>query len=483
MSQSINKIHSSNLFQPSYDEDIFLHNGDNWVKSNNSLYKIYDVNIEDLDISSMGWKNNDIVALYKSQTNHILYSEQFLAERNYNKDIKNPTLEQQLFWVRQNLSMNSKYALNLPILSTNTPLFDTKNDKGVVGKVEHSISQLVYNKHGRNLIFSCYVKKSVDQSTDNVALTLFSDTYNVGLSAIFNLSSLSYTTQGEDVSAGINYVENGDYYRIYIIGKFNFHSQIRCKFNILNQNNQFKYESTNTSEKYSIYAFGFQLEEMKDNQTPTAYMTTINKPITKKILHSLYYVMDNKLVEKKGTELRYFDGVTTRYEDGQHIIESSIPKYPSAGQGDIGIVSSIISFANDKIEENKSIIKYRNNNKDVNGKKITSDDISEAKQIEMLSDGVVKLGSLEDGSKDEDKYPLYSIYYDKKRKEYRFKLQKGFTTLDYSSMQKVYKSITRSLTYNQGFFETWSSKGKCTYKHGFNTGGCYNFWKLNHFKR
>ena len=78
---------------------------------------------------------------------------------------------------------------------------------------------------------------------------------------------------------------------------------------------------------------------------------------------------------EKGTELRYFDGVTTRYEDGQHIIESSIPKYLCWSR-DIGIVSSIISFANDKIEENKSIIKYRNNNKDVNGKKITSDDIS-----------------------------------------------------------------------------------------------------------
>ena len=37
---------------------------------------------------------------------------------------------------------------------------------------------------------------------------------------------------------------------------------------------------------------------------------------------------------------------------------------------------------------------------------------------------LLNLGSLEDGSKDEDKYPLISIYYDKKRKEYRFKLPK-----------------------------------------------------------
>jgi hypothetical protein len=39
------------------------------------------------------------------------------------------------------------------------------------------------------------------------------------------------------------------------------------------------------------------------------------------------------------------------------------------------------------------------------------------------------------------------------------------------------KKIVEALTFNQGYFETWSSKGKCSYKHGYNTGGGHNFWK------
>ena len=37
------------------------------------------------------------------------------------------------------------------------------------------------------------------------------------------------------------------------------------------------------------------------------------------------------------------------------------------------------------------------------------------------------------------------------------------------------------MTYNQGYFETWSSKGDCTFDLGLNTGGGYNFWKINNY--
>ena len=493
MSQSINKIHSLNLIQPSNDEDIFVYDGEYWKKQDISLYKYSDVNVSNIDTSEM--EKNDIIALYKSQTNHILYSENFNAVRQYDRRYADKlTSVQKLYWVTEHISFSEKDKVQLPNLSQPTDLMYTRNEmvngKQNLDKVEHSISQYVYNKHNRKIAFSCYVKKPSDTATDRVALTIFSNAYNIGITSTYNLSD--GTCQSpiimdknrnevsssliEDTEAGIEYLEKSDCYRIYIIGKIKVHTQFKCQFNILNKNGEFKYVSTNSTEKYSLYVSGFQLEEMSDNTKPTEYMTTLNKPITKKMLHSLYNVY-NLSEPRKSSTIRYFNSIRTYYDnDGYIKIESSDPQYTNNKLGDIGLVASILSFANDKIEENKIIIKERNTNKE------TYDDISEEKQIEMLSDGVVKLGSLENVSKDNN-YPLYSIYYDKDKKEYRFKLKNGFATLDYSTVKKVYKSITRALTYNQGYFETWSSKGKCSFKHGFNTGGGYNFGKINQYRR
>lgn len=493
MSQSINKIHSASLIQPLNDEDIFYYNGINWVKTDSQLYKVYD-DIKSIDVSTM--KNNDYVALYKSSTNHILFSEKFNVERKYNKDIKNLTNAQKTFWIKNNLSINSKDSINMPLLQQNMPLFDTKNDKGVSGKVEHSISQLFYNKHNKKLAFSCYVKKSTDLTSNNISLSLFNDTYNIGITAKFDLvneyaSDVMVTNKNysqieadsiSETSASITYLPVYDCYRVCITGKFTLQSQLRCQLNILNKNNEFKYEATNATEKYSLYISGFQLEVVEEEKFPLPYMTTENKPITKKTFDSLYVVKDGELVISEGNEIKYFDTINEIYNGEQHIIDSYTPQFNRVFRGDIGVVSSILSFSNDKIKKNKEIIKYRNGNKDNNDKNISFDDISREKQIEMLTDCVVKLGSLENENDLKKEFPMFSISYNKMLKEYRFKTEKGFVTLDYSSMKKIYKAITRALTYNQGYFETWSSKGKCIFKHGFNTGGGYNFWKLNNHR-
>jgi len=508
MSQSINKIHSSNLIQPSNDEDLYIYANSKWIKLENTLHKFYNKNIDLLDKSQ--FKEGDYIALYNKKKNHICYSEIITKERNYNKLSKTPTKDEKYYWVRNNINVNSKYTFELPYTYQNMLLLETMNESKVNGPVEHSMSQIFYNKHMKTMCFSCYVKNLNNSSDNNVLLSLFSDTYNVGIYATFLLNDNNPRTTIEPLIVDKSYYQNSShlnkfkslisnmsaniekitindniYHRIYITGKFDFVSQFRCQLNILNRKNDIFYESTATTEKYSLYASGFQLEEVDKTLTPTTYITTRDKPIQLNILNNIYRCINGELSPINNCNIHYFDTIKEVYseEDDRIYIESYTPQLDFVYTNDIGVVSSILSFSNTEIEKNKKIINDRNTNKDSRGDILYSDDISEIKQQEMLSDGVVRLGSMDDGKDKSNEYPLYSIYYDKKLKEYRFNKENGFVTFKYKSLKPIYKSILNALTFNQGYFETWSSKGKSINKHGFNTGGGYNFWKLNKHRR
>lgn len=500
MSQSINKIHSNNLIQPANDEDLYIYNGSEWVKRDYSLHKVYDTDISSLDISSMN--DGDYILNHKVVGNMLLYSENFTKERKTNNGIKNPTKEEKYVWVKNHISINQTYTTKIPFVYQNINLLETMNETKVTGKVEHSLEQLVYKIPMKKVAFSCFVKLPDSISSEKVALSMFSDNYNIGITSIFNLSLetassvqindknfsttashlSTYRNMIEDVSAGIEKFEYNDniFFRIYIMGKFNCTSQFRCKMNILNKNSEFKYESSATKEKYSLYISGFQLEEISDSLL-SDYITTKEKPITKRIACGCYTIEDGKISENQDISVHYLDKVQERYDEktDRVLVSSYSPKLNNLHRSDIGVVSSIISFSNNDIEKNKEIIQRRNTNKDVYGEYLTYDDISKEKQQEMLSDGVLKLGMLEDGKGLESKYPEYSIFYDRKLKEYRINNPRGFATFHYKSNKERNRAIIKSMTFNQGYFETWSSKGKCTFKHGFNTGGNYNFWRIN----
>lgn len=500
MSQSINKIHSNNLIQPSNDEDLFIYNGYDWVKTESKLYKSYDKDISEIDTSSMN--DEDYVLMHKSVGNMLLYSENFNKDRKYSPLIKNPTKEEKSYWVKNNISINSQYTTKIPYVYQDVNLLDTMNEKNVIGRVEHSIEQIIYKLPMKKVAFSCFVKLSDTLSVGNIALSLFSDTYNIGISAIFNLNSSvnpklsivdknfsttaahlnTYKHLIKNTSVGVKEIihNNEIFYRIYIIGQFDCNSQFRCKLNILNDKNEFKYESSAYKEKYSLYISGFQLETMSDNIIPNDYITTKDKEVYKRIPNGLYKLSEN-ILEKTSNKVQYFDTLLEHYDDTNKriILDSYSPTFTNLSRGDVGVMSSIISFTNTDIEKNKKIINRRNNNTDNSGNKIVYDDISNEKQQEMLSESALKLGSMENGDGKESNFPLYSIYYDKSKKEYRINMPKGFAKLNYKSIKSVYKSMVKAMTFNQGYFETWCEKGKGIHKLGFNTGGNYNFWKLN----
>ena len=237
MSQSINKIHSNNLIQPANDEDLYIYNGSEWVKRDYSLHKVYDADISSLDISSMN--DGDYILNHNTIGNLLLYSENFTKERKINDNIKNPTKEEKYIWVKNHISINQTYTTKIPFVYQNINLLETMNETKVTGKVEHSLEQLVYKIPMKKVAFSCFVKLPDSISSEKVALSMFSDNYNIGITSIFNLSLetasevqindknfsttaphlSTYKNMIEDVSAGIEKFEynNNIFFRIYIM--------------------------------------------------------------------------------------------------------------------------------------------------------------------------------------------------------------------------------------------------------------------------
>lgn len=485
MSQSINKIHSKSLIQPSNDEDLYIFNENNrWEKVNNKLYKVYDKHIEDLNISD--YNAGDIIVLHDRFTNCIKCSEQIDTERNGGLY---PTDEQKYYWFLNNLKIDENYSTNMPNISKEVFLLDA-NNKNLGEITDHCISQSFINKPCYKNIFSCYIKKS--PYTKYFAISIESDNFGIGVYAKFNLDNMttpsielldknySDTTHMSsfisDTESNFEEIIFDDeiYYRVYIVAKFNFNSQCRCKLNILNDEGKFKFTVASATKKFGFYASGFQLEHSKDTTKPNVYIPTLYTKNTIKPLTAIYQVYENKFIKKELSKICYFDSVKEFYDANSDkvTLEDYAPSYYNLKVGDIGLVSSIISFANPDIEKNKNIVNRRNSNNN------NMDDISAKKIREICGDTILKLGSL-NGTSEYEKFPIFSIFYDKKSKEYKFISDNGIYTLSYSSIKKTYKGITNALINNQGYFETWCEKGKGIYKHGFNTGGNYNFWKLN----
>lgn len=490
MSQSINKIHSKNLIQPSNDEDLYIYNGQNkWVKTNSKIYKVYNKTINDLNVSD--YKDGDNIVLHNTFTNHIKYSEYFNMER---KCGLNPSKDQKFYWNKNNVFLSESNKTFFSILNNYIGLLDSQNELNSSGNVEHSMSQIFTNKPGKTYVFSCFIKAN-DLYAQNISLSISSDDFKVGVYSKFSLNNMKtpsivllndnyaetshMNTFIDNTSANFEkiIIDDDTYYRLYISACFNFNSQCRCKINILNDNNDFLFPVTSLTKKYGIYASGFQLEINDDKDKPSPYVPTFSEVVVTHPISSIYQVYKSNFVEKNASKICYFDSVNEIYDEetGQITLESYKPTYYDISYGDIGIVSSILSFSNTDIEKNKKIVQRRNENS------YPYDDISKNKVIEMCSDSALKLGSLED-SKEYNKFPIFTIFYDKKSKEYKFITDTGLKTLNYNSTKKTYHGITNALIHNQGYFETWHDKGKCVYKHGFNTGGNYNFWKLNKLK-
>lgn len=497
MSQSINKIHTKQLLSLSNEDDVYQYTNEDgigkWVKINNKIYKFYNTKYNDVINNLNDYNDNDILIFHSKNSNIINSSEDLIGKGQPLPSDPSTPID---FWKFKNVELNELDFIINPYIRENVyALYPTNN-------IDHYISQNFIHNVGKKCIFSCFIHPS--SNNGKIALSLNTLSYNVGAYAEFNLSKLDdYSSKTDNPIIKIldsSYKEIQDandiipndsvdawcmsysindelYYRIYISADINTTSSCSCKLNILNANGDYTYSVSNTSDKFSVYASGFQLERTNDYTTPSLYIPTyLNEKALIKPVEKIYSVFDNgttkTLLDKSDTNIYYLDTVV---ENNDNELESYTPHiYTEIKYGDIAVVNPILSFANDDIEKNKMIVNERNKNSNPN------DDISQLKIKEMCNDYVVKLGSLETSKNIQTDDDLkFGIFYDKNTKEYKFISENGLSTLRYNSSKKTNKAIINALINNQGYFETWCEKGKCSYKHGFNTGGGFNFWKAN----
>ena len=473
MTSSINFIHSNEKIDIGNGDYIYKLksiNGKNyWIQETESnLFRVYsNTSFGSYDLSSIPYKKSDYILAYNKSYNYINHSENFLNN-----------VEQKDIWVNHCVQKSVYNSINISNLKT--PIYGIITQVPLNSKITDSyISQSVYTNSLDVLKFSVYVCALKKSHSTNIALSLHGDSSDCGvyvktnfqnpqsiekliLDKNYNIKSNDYLNRNS--MASITQVESTDSYDVYklsLVVRFDKTQQTSCKLNLLNKNGGFNFEY-NTNQTTPIFASGFQLElfnnidNLEDvliSNTPYVYNNT-DKPVSQTYLDKIYFVNGH-------------------IGPNNHIIISPQP------------IDVNIHYA---LSGNNTILTYDMNNYicleniQPNISNSNINDILLMSNVLDLSSNIVKFGSTKDTIND----PLYSIYYDKSEKVYKIKMEEYFdngkNNVRYDVLQSN-KSISntrkmvQSLIYNQGYFETWSNKGKCVYKHGYNTGGGHNFWK------
>lgn len=474
MVQAINRNHAKNEIVTHTDDCFYIYNDGLWIKPSTNYYKYFDTDISTLDANSFNL--NDYIISYKSKTNYIKYSETFKPSECKINDISQ--------WTVKYLNQSNSDDFKFPNTSKQATKFQTNNSASDP-ITEHSLSQIFYTKPNELYIASCMIKQ-ISNTTNNIAFQLFNDTYNIGITANYNLndatgydaygyksvpvtflnsdfndaSSSSVINHLKNISAGLYKIndDTGHYFRLVIKCSCDFNSQMKVKLLLLNNDSKYKYSSKQGQEKYILYANAFQLEKYSDLtiSKPSDYIFTTDKNSTLKLLDTMYKVYNNPQTSRKElTEIynkMYYIYDVKEYSEviaGMGLmtyLESFKPSIQTPINGDIAVVPSVISFTG-----------YKNDKGNI------------------IEDNIVRFG---DAFHIDN--PNETINYDLINSQYRIKTNNSFKILSYESEEKNRKSMVKAMTFNQGYFETWCKQDRGNFhKFGYNTGGGMNFTRLN----
>ena len=477
MVQAINRNHSKNTVVTHTDDCFYIYNDELWRKASTNYYKFYDIDIASLNPDD--FQLNDYILTYKSISNHIKFSESFKPNECKINDIP--------VWNIIGLNqLGNEDNYKFPNTGKNAAKFQTHNAE-TDADTEHSISQLFYTTPNKLIIGSCMIKQ-ISTTTNNLSFQLFNDTYNIGISAKYNLNDSSgYDAYGyktvpttfidnnfniissspvishlDNITAGIYKIENGEdvYFRLVIKCSCDFSSQMKLKLLILNNTSDYKYTSKQGQSKYLIYTNAFQLEQLDDllERRPSDYMITTDKSSVLKIFNKLYKIYINPQTSLKEiieiyNNIYYIYDIKERSEiiPGLGLatyLESFKPSISIPINGDIAIVPSMISFTDYKSSKGN-----------------------------ILEDSMVRFGDAFHANN-----PTNTINYDLINSQYRIKDGNSFKILSYISEEKNKKAIVKAMTFNQGYFETWCKQDRGD-RHvlGYNTGGGFNYHRIKRF--
>lgn len=358
----------------------------------------------------------------------------------------------------------------------------------------------------------------------------------------FNETSVDVTDHFYNCTAGIyriNSDSNERYFRLVIKCSCDFFSQMRVKLLILNNNSDYQYSSREGEELYLIYTNAFQLEkypvklradfnneedynaylnDLKDKE-PSPYIVTTNNNSVLKIFDKMYRVnfLQNvkSFKELSGNKVYYIYDIkehTETTESGvKHVLDSYKPSFEPISD-DIALVPSLLAFTSSKDKNyfltcqtyggstgiakaydalkvspkngQYVLVKHDENH---NGKKSIYQYSNNVWLYVLFDDSILKLG---------DTYisdnPAYTLNYDVMTSSYKFKIGNSsdpntnisYKLLSYISDKKNMSSIVHSMTFNQGYFETWNKQYTGNvHKFGYNTGGGFNYHRYYKFFR
>lgn len=444
-----------------------------WCKTESNLHKTYSTTVfGDYDISNLILNENDYVIKYNTVENHLKYTENFNSQYSENDS-----------WIFKNINTSSLSTLNIPFLTNPVQRFsssvignqDCYLEQGITTNTTDVLKLSVFVTYFNKTTNNPYISLGMigDNNYGYFVKTNFISTNNYKLDKNYNDLSNTLTNNECVLSKLESPIYKTDEYTVYkltIVCRFNQTQQTKCRLNLLTEYGKFKFEDSNDRRTY--YISGFQLEKYN---LPSEYYSNVKdfcnmvleleKPYiynnTNTIMKTNYLdcisnaqIIDGNitLVDTNNSLYNVLNANKKYIKDIGYILEDIKPNIKNPMEGDILVISNIL-------------------------KSKTDDD--------KLAP--IKFG----GSCDKDNDPLYSIFYDKLEKVYKIKVYEEqdsvddikkvtYENLTPNNFTNTNKQIVHALIYNQGYFETWSSQGKCSYKHGYNTGGGHNFWKNNH---
>ena len=555
MVQAINKNHSKNIVKTYTDDCFYIYNDGLWRKPSTNYYKYFDTDISSLTKNPKGedFDINDYILSYKSVTNHIKFSETFDRQKykingfsawnNIGLYLINNQGEKYKF------PNTGSYATKL---QTNQTVYKiVKDEQDPQGKeisetvetpIEHSLSQIFYTKPNELYIASCMVKQ-VSTSTNNISFQFFNDTYNIGISAKYNLNETTgYDTLGykevpyefinssfntisshpaisklHNISAGLYKIQddNGEiYYRLVFKLSCDFSSQMKIKLLLLDYNADYVYTSKEGEEKYIIFANAFQLEKHNDLNVlrPSNYIITGSESSTLKLFDKLFKVIINPQSQVKEiveifNKVYYVENIQEHTEIVEGIgvetyLDKCTPIISNPINGDIIIVPSMISFSSlrniiftliaNNYGGSDGIVKTYENNRRTpqNGDfvKVKSDETRGGKEIvyQYRNGSWIYIPYDDSVIRFGEVFNIENedntINYDLINSQYRIKTDNSYKILTYISEEKNRKSMVKAMTFNQGYFETWCKQDTGDrHVYGYNTGGGFNYHRIKRF--
>lgn len=358
----------------------------------------------------------DYFGRYIRKNNQLKYSEDFNSS----------------IWTKKNISLTKESRLSFPTNPSTKMTSNTING-------QHSLETTFVNNN-KVFTFSIYALKN-ELKNISIKITNPLETFGYRTKANLELGTIVLEPIGEQTNilyknGGIEQW-SGNIYRIWVSVQIEQEYNLKAKINLCDNLGDEVFSSPNTS--YGIFINGSQLV---NSMLPESYLYSNGLESTMLELKTLYK-KDNEGWKETAYKVHYFNGE---------------PLSTIGNVGDIGFKQAFLELS--------PIIKVGNSTNlqttTISSKWVWND---ESKNWEEQWYEKIVPTNIEG-----------VLYFNGNTGKYYIVTKNGHQSLEYFSPSNT-KNILMSISLNQQTYQTWCRGNNFSPLQGFNTGGCYNFWR------